>query len=311
MLDKTTKTGGKKNWAVILRWGGTLVSSILFIWLIMRQKWDVVFDKASGIPFWAFLLAVLLYLISYWFNTLRWCNLLWAQDVKISLWQAYRINWAGYFASNFLPSTIGGDGFRMLSVHPYTGRKTVSIGSVVLDRIINMAAMACLIPVPIMIFGASSSSLLKFSLPSGFSFTLIQFPPKLQKLFEKYFPKIITAFQMWRSKPAAFLYAFLAAWPSNLIPIAATYLLATQMGMHVSYWQVMGIQTVTYFLAVLPISVIGYGLREVAFTTLYASLGVSLEQASALALVTRFLMVLCTVPGAFWLSSAVTENLED
>jgi uncharacterized membrane protein YbhN (UPF0104 family) len=81
--------------------------------------------------------------------------------------------------------------------------------------------------------------------------------------------------------------------------------------MHVSYWQVMGIQTVTYFLAVLPISVNGYGLREVAFTTLYASLGVTLEQASALALVTRLLMVLCTVPGAFWLSSAVTENLED
>ena len=67
-------------------------------------------------------------------------------------------------------------------------------------------------------------------------------------------------------------------------------------------------QTVAYFLSVLPISVNGYGLREAVFTTLYSALGASLEQASTLALVTRFIIIVSTIPGAFWLSSAVTEN---
>jgi uncharacterized membrane protein YbhN (UPF0104 family) len=308
------KPSRQKSISFIVRISGTLISTLLFIVLISRQKWDVVFDKAVGIAFWAVLLALLFYLLSFWFNTLRWCILLWAQGVSISLWQAYRLTWAGNFASNFLPSTIGGDGFRMLAVHPYTGRKTISIGSVVLDRIINMASYVCLIPAPLIIFGASLRNLLGvpgFGTGLGFAITL---PAGLQKLaalsralVEKYFPKIVAAFRAWASKPLAFLYAFLAAWPSNLIPMAATYLLAHQLGMNVSFWQVMGVQTVTYFVSVMPISVNGYGLREVAYTTLYAALGASVEQASTLALVTRLLTVLATIPGAIWLSSAVTN----
>lgn len=288
-----------------IRIAGTFISTALFVLLISRQKWDVVLAKATGIALWTILLALLFYLLSFGFNTLRWCILLWAQAVRISPWQAYRLTWAGNFASNFLPSTIGGDGFRMLAVHPYTGRKTISIGSVALDRIINMVAMACLIPAPLIIFGTSLRTLLGFAAGGG-SFSALALPPGMQKLFEKYFPKILSAFRDWASKPWAFVCAFLAAWPSNLLPMAATYLLAHQLGMAVSFWQVLGVQTVTYFLSVLPISVNGYGLREVAYTTLYAALGASVEQASTLALVTRFLTVLATIPGALWLSSAVT-----
>jgi uncharacterized membrane protein YbhN (UPF0104 family) len=296
-----------KNTAFIIRLTGTLVSTALFIWLISRQKWEVVFDKAAGIAVWALVLAVVFYLLSYSFNTLRWCILLWAQGVRISFWRAYRLNWAGNFASNFLPSTIGGDGFRMLAVHPYTGRKSVSIGSVALDRLINMAAMVCLIPAPLMLFGSSLMPL-RGAQGSSLEKQLIAMtlPLGLHKLIQKYFPKVVSAFQLWSSKPWALVYAFLAAWPSNLLPMAATYLLARQLDMNVTYWQVIGVQTVTYFLSVLPISVNGYGLREVAYTTLYTALGSTLEQASTLALVTRFLTVLSTLPGTFWLTSSVT-----
>lgn len=326
-MSNSPKPSRSKRLSLAIRLAGTLVSTALFIWLISRQKWDVVLDKAAGIAIWAVVLTFVFYLLGYSFNTLRWCILLWTQGVKISFWRAYSLTWAGNFASNFLPSTIGGDGFRMLAIYPYTGRKTLAIGSVALDRIINMAAMACLIPAPLMIFGSTLMSLRASLFPaSGAISRLIDlFPVKgdchaaidqrlamtflpigSQKLFEKYFPKVVSAFRLWAAKPWAFVYAFLAACPSNLIPMAATYLLARQLGMNVTYWQVIGVQTVTYFLSVLPISVNGYGLREVAYTTLYTALGSTLEQASTLALVTRFLTVLSTVPGAIWLTTAVT-----
>jgi len=107
---------------------------------------------------------------------------------------------------------------------------------------------------------------------------------------------------MWAARPAAFLWAFLAAWPSNLLPMAATWVLARALGMSVTYWQVVGVQTVTYFLSVLPISVNGLGVREVAYTTLYVALGASLEQASSLALLTRLLTTIITLPGAAFLN---------
>jgi uncharacterized membrane protein YbhN (UPF0104 family) len=286
-----------KTLTTTLHWGGTLVSTALFVWLISSQKWGIVLEKATGIAFWAIFLTPVLYLLAYGFNTLRWCVLLWTQQVKITFWQAFRLSWAASFTSNFLPSTIGGDGFRMLAVHTYSGRKAISIGSVALDRIINMAAMVCLLPAPLLIFGTSLGKL--------FTGAMMAVPASMQKLFERYFPKLVTAFKTWASRPWAFVYAFLVAWPSNLFPMSATYVLAHQLGLNVTFWQVISVQTVTYFLSVLPISVNGYGLREVAYTTLYVALGATLEQASTLALVTRFLMVLTTIPGAIWLSSAL------
>jgi uncharacterized membrane protein YbhN (UPF0104 family) len=287
--------------ATLLRWGVTILTTGLFIWLVAGQRWDVVLAKAAGISPWAIALALLCLVASYGFNTLRWCSLLWGQDVKITFWQAFCLVWAGTFASNFLLSTIGGDGFRVIGILRYTERKTLGIGSVVLDRLINIAAMACLLPVPFLIFG--NSLLPALVLPTG---------PR--KLFERYFPKISEAFQAWSSRPWAFVYAFLAAWPSNLLPMTATYLIAHQLGMDVSFWQVIGVQTATYFISQLP-SINGYGLREAAYTTLYTTLGASLEQASTLALVTRFISIAATLPGAFWLPGSVTAaaqpNSED
>lgn len=290
------KPSRRKNIALAIRWLGTLLSTALFIWLISRQNWSTVLAKAAELPLWALLLAVLMYLVSYGFNTLRWCILLWAQAVKITFWQAFRMSWAGNFASNFLPSTIGGDGLRMVGIFRYTDRKTVGLGSVVLDRIINMLAMICLVPAPLLVFGSALGKLMTGAAavaPGNF--------------FERYFSKIVAAFRAWAAQPMAFVYAFLAAWPSNLFPMASTYLIARLLGMNVSFWQVISVQTVTYFLSVLPISVNGIGLREFAYTTLYTALGASLEQASTLALVTRLLTLLSTAPGALWLSRSLTD----
>jgi hypothetical protein len=73
----------------------------------------------------------------------------------------------------------------------------------------------------------------------------------------------------------------------------------------------MGVTVITYFLTLLPISVNGYGLREVAITALYLPLGASLEQAAILAIITRFLSMLATIPGALWLSQVVAGPLRN
>jgi len=291
------KSGFSKKAA--LRWGGTLLSLGLFTWLILRLDWSVVWAQLAEVSWWAILAAIVFYLLSQAFNTLRWCALLWAHDVKITFWQAFRITWSGIFASNFLPSTIGGDGLRMAAVYPYAKSKTVAVGSVALDRVVNMAAMTCLVPLPLVLFGAKLNALLALALP---------FSPRA--LAEKYFPKIAAAVREWAGRPQAFLWAFLAAWPSNLSAMFATWLIARQLGMDINFWQVMAVQTVTYFLAVLPISVNAYGVREVTYTALFTTLGASLEQASALAVITRFLIVLVTIPGAIWVSNIAASVVE-
>lgn len=291
--------GEKKRFSVvtIVRWLGTVLSLGLFLWMMLFYiDWNSALKYVWGIQFGALLLALGLYLASQAFNTLRWCSLLWTHGVKISFWQAFRITWSGIFASNFLPSTIGGDGLRMVAVYPYTRSKTVAVGSVALDRLTNMAAWVCLLPLPLTMFG-------------GKLWTLVAavFPFDFKALFERYFPKLVEAVREWASRPQAFVWAFLVAWPSNLVFMLAAWLMARQLGMQVSFVQVMAVQTVTYFLSVLPVSINGLGVREVTYTTLFVWLGSSLEQASALAVITRFLIVLETIPGALWVSKVAAD----
>jgi len=282
--------------ATAIRWLGTILATGLFIWLVAGQRWDVVLQKAVGIAPWAVCLSLAFYVVSYFFNTLRWCLLLWAQDVKISFWQAFRLVWAGIFASNFLFSTIGGDGFRVVGLLRYTTNKTMALGSVALDRIVNVTAMACLLPLSLAMFG-------NLLVAPMFAFPI---PEKLRQLFRRSFSKITDVLRIWAAQPGVFVQAFLATWPSNLFPMAATYLIARQLEIDVSFWQVIGVQTAAYFINQLP-SINGYGLREASFVTLYSALGASIEQASTLALVTRFLSVAATLPGALWLPASVTD----
>jgi hypothetical protein len=264
-----------------------------------RLDWQSLLKQLAGLNPWLLALAFGLYLLAQAFNTLRWCSLLWSHGVSITFWQAFRISWSGIFASNFLPSTVGGDGLRMVAILPYTRSKSVAVGSVALDRLINMAAMACLLPLPVLVFGSKLNTLLALA-----------FPFDLRKLAEKYFPKIAGAVREWASRPAAFGWAFLAGWASNLTYMLANFIVARQLGMEISFVQIMAVQTVAYFVSVLPISVNGYGVREVTLTTLFTALGATLEQASTMAVLTRFMAVLVTVPGALWVSSVASDVAE-
>ncbi len=117
------------------------------------------------------------------------------------------------------------------------------------------------------------------------------------------------AFKLWLEQPRILVLAFCVSWLSIFVVFIAIWLVARGLGIPVALYQVMGITGITYLLTLLPISVNGYGLREVAITTLYLPLGASLEQAATLALITRFLSMLETLPGALWLSQVVSGQL--
>ena len=163
----------KFNYGLLIRIIGSIVSTILFVQIVRKQDWGVVAEKLAHIPWYIFVIAILFTFASYGFNVMRWCSLLWAQKVKVPYLQAYKMSLGGSFASNFLPSTIGGDGFRMLAIQPYTKSKNLSIGSVILDRIINMTAMIFLVPVPVAIFGMTLTKLLAAT-PTQVPFSFLQ-----------------------------------------------------------------------------------------------------------------------------------------
>jgi hypothetical protein len=202
---------------------------------------------------------------------------------------------AGVFASNFLPSTIGGDSVRLVAAFRYSSRKSIVIGSIVLDRVINMSAMIFILPLAFITFGSKLLALFQGS----------AFLPQIKNFFETSVEKLKSAYEAWKLHPWMFVRAYIIAWGSILALMLGVRVCALALGMPISFAQVMSVTVISYFIALLPISVNGIGLREVIFTTLYVELGATLEQATALALLTRLLIMIATLPGALWLSDLI------
>jgi|LDZU01.1.fsa_nt_gi hypothetical protein len=293
------------NWKSVIKGGGTIISLALFIWLLTRLDWQEAWTILKNMPVYSYGLAILLLLFGQFLNSMRWYFLLKAQDVQISIPETFKIYLGGAFASNFLPSTIGGDSLRFLAIAKITNDRPLALASVILDRLVNLMATCTLIPFSISILKTTglqiNSDLFAFS-------GLAVFQGKLWNWIKRMVKKYLDLFKRWFKKPASLVLAFLIAWCSSVVLMSAVWILAKGIGMQFSLWQVVGVSTVSYFVTLLPISISGYGLREITLTSLYTLLGASLEQATALALISRIFSTLITLPGVIWLQRIISET---
>lgn len=304
-----------KNW---LRWGGTIIATILFIRSLMKLNWIGAWDIFKSLPAYLVLLALSLYTIGMLANGVRWHILLRTAAIQIPAWETIKIVFLGAFISNYLPSTIGGDAIRFLSVLRFTTRRTVAFTSVILDRALNVTAMFTIVPFSLVTFypifkqGDLFSTTGSFTLPVvlGSSISTTGWFSRYKRSFTSWLAKVWDAIKIWLRSPLSLLLAFIVSWLSIFVVFLAIWILAQGMGIQVALYQVMGVTAITYILTLLPISVNGYGVREVAITTLYLELGATLEQASTLALLTRALMLLVTLPGALFIPQNLSGALK-
>lgn len=302
-----------------LRWIGTLISAALFVWLLARQDWQAVWENLSRLPLWVPVLALGLYFTGMVANALRWYVLLKAPGIRVPFGEVLKIVLLGAFVSNFLPSTIGGDAVRFFSMLRFTGDRAATLASVFLDRLVNVASFFTVLPFTLLTFGPRLDYLTPLAVLASPIFAMAAAPPsgggrswtdRLRRLVSRG----RTTFAIWLRRPGIVLLALAVSWLSIFVVFLAIWVIARGLGIPVALYQVMGVTAVTYLLTLLPISINGYGVREVAVTALYMQLGGTLEQSSALALITRFLMLLETTPGALWVSDTVplrsaTENI--
>jgi uncharacterized membrane protein YbhN (UPF0104 family) len=91
----------------------------------------------------------------------------------------------------------------------------------------------------------------------------------------------------------------------------SVYFLLIGIDHYVSYWLVAGLYTLTYFVTLFPISINGLGVQELSMTFLLTQLGgLSPSESATVALLTRLLFIITSLPGAFFLPSILAAMNE-
>ena len=281
---------------------GTALSLLLLVWLLSRQNWAALLAVLRRLSLVSLAAALGLYWLGLLINAWRWRTLLRGVGIPIPWKKALRLVLAGAFASNFLPSTVGGDALRVTGILDIADVNT-AFASVVVDRALNVIAMYSFLPLTWKTYGTFLPMMVR-SKGMEAAGLLGGFWGRLGKLLKKF----LGAMGAWMRSPRTLAAGLVISWLSLLPPFTATWILARSLGVPVAWYEVAGATVISYTMGLLPISLNGYGVREVTVVGLYSLLGATTEQAVMLALVTRFLMVLSTLTGAPWVGEAVPKG---
>jgi uncharacterized membrane protein YbhN (UPF0104 family) len=308
----------------IIRLIGTLVALILLVYLLSQQGWEQILNAFRRIPIWILILSQGLIFISRFNISGRWHVLLRSTGAEISVRQSTRITFAGLFASNFLPTTIGGDVVRLAGVLQLNIDSAVSTASLIVDRLVGMAGMGMvlLISIPVLlsnrIFEGLDISASYLGLPTVAAISIGHWWQKLRDSSVRFLCRLKEALSIWISHPRGLLKSLGYTWVHMLCIFGSLWLLLWGLGEDVSFIMVGGLYSIVYFITLLPLSINGYGIQEVAMMYMLSSVGeVSMQSGLTVALLFRTMMILASIPGAFFLSDLLpgakvqTNDLEN
>jgi len=285
---------------MVARGVGSLLALALLVILIREEGDGELFSALRRVSLAYFLLALLALLISRIFAATRWYILLRSAGVRMSLSRAVMLMFTGNFSSNFLPTTVGGDVVRLGGAMQMGYDRAICLASLVVDRLIGMAGMILVLPLGLIpLFSLNNGLIQSFSLAG---------------LFQKgmdFAKRTLESFSIWLKKPLGLGGALLSTLGNQVFIYWMIYLLLLGIDHHVSYWLVAGMYTLTYFVTLIPISINGLGVQELSMTFLLVQLGgLTSSESATIALLTRLLFILTSLPGAFFLPSILAAMNE-
>ena len=288
--------------ARVLRVAGTLAALGLLFYLLSQQGWEQVLSAGQLIPRSTIVTAVVLMLLSRVAVLLRWHILLRAADIPIQFKQSFRITFAGLFASNFLPTTVGGDLLRVALAMQLGFDRVICAASVVVDRLVGMAGMFSASPLSAGLLASALASraadLPRLSVVAG-----------LWSRGRSVLNRLLSALKVWLKAPAGLAAAFGMTWVHQICLFTTVWLLMSGTGETLGWFQVAGLWSLTYMVTLIPISINGLGLQELSMTVIFSQIGgANLESAAAAALLVRTIQMAASLPGVAFVSDILKQR---
>lgn len=295
----------------LLQVAGTLLAIVLLVFLLKEGGWDEILNAMRMIKAIDLIWAAILFLISRVAVTCRWHILLRSGGIDIKFKDSMLLTFTGLFATNFLPTTVGGDVLRLAGAMQMGYDRAVCLASIAADRLIGMLGMLMTAPLGLVFAwnvlpGASASM----------SFIGVQKKPweyvknTIKRLWE-FGWRTVGTFSIWMKKPGSLFLSLVFTWIHMVCLFGSIYLFLNDLGTQISFWTIAGLWSLTYFITLIPISINGYGLQELSFTYLFSTVaGVTPALSLTVGVLIRAYFVISSLPGAFFLPSALAAMSE-
>lgn len=282
-----------------------IISVALIVWLIEQVDWQGVSRQLYSISLPFLFLYVFFQLVGNVISARKWQVIANFKDLHFTVREGFFAYLTGAFINNFLPSTLGGDAYRSLWLARHSGARAAALSTVVFDRFIGLWTLALLA----FLFSPWLFPFLKISLPLVlvfsalvifFIFDLIIAYAYCRPWFHKLIARI--PFQkIRRLLEEVTFYAKKDIWLQTSLWSAlfaftgialSNFMLFQALGSDISFLAFTSIIFLVTIISAVPLSINNIGIKEWAYVTFFGLVGVSMETAITVALLSRFLQML-------------------
>jgi hypothetical protein len=278
--------------ARILFWLKIAVSVGLLGYLLTLIDLDHLLEQLRNLDLRFLLLAYTLLLGQVCISSLKWQRILRSDGVLMRLPFLSKTILIGGFISLFLPTSFGGDLYRVIAARGVNQDLAKSTSSVVFDRLSGFFALISIcmvgyVALPEQPYGPLVATLYVLGV-AGFLILSSDMAIGLVGAFKvaivQKFAKVLRSFRNYRRHrrllATVLLLAF--AFQLNVVVINKVYTLA--LGIDVPFSLLLVIIPLIYLTEALPISINGLGVRESAFAFFFVMNGLTVEEGIAVSL---------------------------
>jgi uncharacterized protein (TIRG00374 family) len=273
------------------------------------------------------LASISLVLAQFVFASIRYRRILSVANFKLSAKIAFENVMIGAFFSQTLASFIGGDAMRIWRVIRSGVPISLAAYSVLLDRAFGFVGLAVLIALGLGLFfhfvsdtwvrGALVFLVISVFVASGVLAWIGK--PHAVSIQHPVFRRLRELAQLWRkqlqnTQSAALL--FLISIGIQALNVLSVYGAARSLGMSLDLFACMALLPPVLFLAMLPISFAGWGVRESAMMVALGLIGLEPSKAVAISVCYGLIVLAASLPGGLiWLwdrrSAPIAPSMKD
>jgi glycosyltransferase 2 family protein len=239
----------------------------------------------------------------------RWHSILRSLRLPMPLGAVVRIFYAMAFLNSFLPAGLGGDTLRVWLLRRNPHGIVTALNSVLIDRLVVVLALllAAVAVQPLLWLQVGNPFLLvaivgsALSMMAAICVVLFLVPRIHWPIFGRLLPMLHAASQDLRRvflDVTGLSKAMLAAFASNLLLVAAAFALAYGAGIDIGVVSWLVVMSVVLLVSALPISVGGWGTRELAMVYMLGLFAVPPDLAAAVSIQFGLCSTIASLVGA-------------
>lgn len=213
--------------------------------------------------------------INYFISSIRWKSLLsiYPNTKNVSVWYLNALYFMGSFFNNFMPTSIGGDVYKVYRLGKKIGNTTDAFSATFMERFTGVISLV-LISI-ISLYKIMGYTVILFVV---WFFLAILIGYKILGLVSRKYTKlgkIYTSLSAYNGNWKVWTYSLLTSFVVQLMSILSQYLVFYAIGVKIPIFYALGIFPVINLIGFIIPSLGSFGVQDTAYASLFALIGIT------------------------------------